>query len=135
LQEVNKIMKEQRQHERYEVKDGALVVFGSNSARTGQIVNMGHGGLSFIYKGNREIANDPLKVSIVFDREGVVKYGPFKFNANIVSDVEVEDKSMSNSSTTKRCHIQFSDLSYHQKLWLEDCIRSHTTGAVRSFVD
>jgi len=135
VQEGNKIMKEQRQHERYEVKDGALVVFGSDSARTGQIVNMGHGGLSFIYKGKKETANNSLEVSIVFDREGVVKYGPFKFNANIVSDVEVEDKTIKNPITTKRCHIQFSNLSYHQKLWLEDCIRSHTTGAVRSFVD
>jgi len=135
VHEVNNIMKEQRQHERYEVKDGTLVVFGSNSARTGQIVNMGYGGLSFLYKGNRDIANDPLKVSIVFDRDGVVKYGPFKFNANIVSDLEVEDKVINNPITTKRCHIQFSDLSYHQKLWLEDCIRSHTTGAVPSFLD
>lgn len=135
VQEMNKIMKDQRQHERYGVKDGALVVFGSNSARTGQIVNIGHGGLSFLYKGNKEMVDDPLKVSIVFDREGVVKYGPFKFSANIVSDVEVEDKIMNNPIITKRCHIQFNDLSYHQKLWLEDCIRSHTTGAVPSFVD
>lgn len=128
-------MKEQRKHERYEVKDGALVVFGADFARTGQIVNMGHGGLSFLYKGNRDLAADPLEVSIVFDREGVVKYGPFKFNANIVSDMEVEDQNMNSPISTKRCHIEFNDLSYHQKLWLEDCLRSHTNGPVRSFAD
>ncbi len=128
-------MKEQRRHKRYEVKDGTLVLLGLYSAQIGQIVNMGYGGLFFHYKGNKDIIINPCEVSIVFDSKGAVKYGPFKFSTNIVSDVKIEDKNLHNSAVTKRCHMEFNDLSYHQKLWLEECIRNHTTGPVKSSLD
>jgi hypothetical protein len=132
-------MKEQRRHVRYEVKDGTLILLGPYSAQIGQIVDMGHGGLSFHYKGNKnitkDIAIDPCEVSIVFDSKGAVKYGPFKFTTNIVSDVEVEDKSLHNIAVTNRCQMEFNDLSYHQKLWLEECLRNHTTGPVKPSLD
>ena len=128
-------MKEQRKHERYEIKDGTLILLGPYSAQIGQIVNMGYGGLSFHYKGNKDITIDPCEVSIVFDSKSTVKYGPFKFSTNIVSDVKIEDKNLHNLAAMKRCHMQFNDLSYHQKLWLEECIANHTTGPVKSSLD
>ena len=124
-------MKERRKHERYEVKDGTLVVLGLDSTQIGQIVNMGHGGLSFHYKGNKNIISDPCEVSIVFDSKSTVKYGPFKFSTNIISDVKIEDKNLHNSVVKKRCHMEFNDLSYYQNFWLEECIKNHTTGLVK----
>jgi len=128
-------MKEQRLHERYEVKEGTLVLIGPDYVRTGRIVNMGHGGLSFLYRAKNKIKDNQLGVSIIFDGHKVAKYGPFKLNANIVNNNEVEEENPGNPATMNRYHIEFNDLSYHQQLWLEDCIRNHTTGPVKSVKD
>jgi hypothetical protein len=128
-------MAERRKHERYEVKDGMLVVLGLDATQIGQIINMGHGGLSFHYKGNKNIISDPCEVSIIFDSKSTVRYSPFKFSTNIISDVKIEDNALHNSVVKKRCHMQFNDLSYYQIFWLKECIRIHTTGSVKSFTD
>ena len=125
-------MKEQRKHERFEAKEGTLVLLGPDYARTGKIINMGHGGMSFFYRAKDKLKNNKMEVSIIFDGDKVAKYGPFKLDVNIVNDNEVEGQHPDHSIKMNRYHIEFNNLSYHQKLWLEDCIRNHTTGPVRS---
>ena len=124
-------MKERRQHQRYEVVDGTMVLAGQSFSTIGQIVNISNDGVLFRYRGNSDITSDACEASIVFDRGGAVRFGPFKFNTRIVADVAYAEGPVNSSNVTKRCHMQFNDLSYHQKLWLEECIRNHTSGPVQ----
>jgi len=122
-------MEERRKHERHQIKDGFLVILGPSSAQIGKIVDIGLGGLSFLYKKNEKI-NDPCEVSIILDSTRAISDGPFRFSANIISDMEIEDNIPYDSETRKRCRMQFSELSYHQNFWLQKTIKNNTTGNV-----
>ena len=124
---------EYRRHERYNVSDGTIIVLDHYFALIGKIVDISHGGLSFHYKGNGEIIRDSCEVSFVFDNtETNIMYGPFKFNMDIISDSKIEYKNPNNSVGMKCCRIKFQDLSYYQKLWVEECIKNHTNHAESS---
>ena len=125
-----------RRHERHKVTDGALVVLEPYFSLIGKIVDISHGGLSFHYKGNGEIMSDSCEVSFVFDNKtNNIKYGPFKFSMNIISDAKIEYKNLNNSVGTKCCRMKFQDLSYYQKLWVEECVKNHTKGSAKSSMD
>ncbi|MBW1899809.1 MAG: hypothetical protein JRI61_12240 [Deltaproteobacteria bacterium] len=125
-----------RRHERHMITDGTLVVLEPDFALIGKIVDISHGGLSFHYKGNKEIMSDSCEVSFVLDdATSNIKYGPFKFSTNIISDAKIEYKNLNNSAAMKCCRMKFQGLSYYQKLWVEDCIRNHTTGPAQSSMD
>jgi hypothetical protein len=125
-----------RRHKRHKVTDGTLVVLDPYFALIGKIVDISHGGLSFHYKGNGEIMSDSCEVSFMFDNTtNNIKYGPFKFSMNIISDTKIEYKNLNNSNGMKCCRMKFQDLSYYQKLWVEECIRSLTTSMAKPSMD
>jgi len=122
-----------RKHERYKVKDGALVVLEPDFDRIGKIVDISQGGLSFLHKGKKEMMSNPCEVSFVFDNAaGRMRHGPFKFSTNIISDAKINNKNLNNSDGMKCCRMKFQDLSYYQKLWVDECIRNHTKSPAKS---
>jgi len=106
-----------------------LVILGPSSAQIGKIVDIGLGGLSFLYKKNEKI-NDPCEVSIVLDATKTISDGPFRFSANIVSDTKIEDNIPYDSADSKLCRLQFGELSYHQSFWLHKTIKNSSAGNV-----
>ncbi|MBW1899332.1 MAG: hypothetical protein JRI61_09765 [Deltaproteobacteria bacterium] len=122
-------MEERRAHARYQIKDGFLVILNPSSAQIGKIVDIGLGGLSFLYKKNEKI-NAPCEVSIILDAKRTISDGPFRFSANIVSDAKIEDNIPNDSAGRKLCRMRFSELSYHQSFWLQKTIKNSTTGNV-----
>ncbi|MFO7559544.1 MAG: hypothetical protein R6X10_11995 [Desulfobacterales bacterium] len=128
--------KESRRHQRHNVTDGTLVVLEPYFDLIGKIVDISHGGLSFHYKGKKEIMSDACEVSFMFDNTtDNLKYGPFKFSTHIISDAKIAYENPNNSNGVQCCRMEFQDLSYYQKLWVEACIRNHASGPDRSSID
>jgi len=123
-------MEERRRHERYNIKDGFLVILGPSSAQIGKIVDIGLGGLSFHYKKNEKKISSQCEVSIVLGGARTIRNGPFHFSANIVSDTKIEDNIPYDSAVMKRCRMKFSKLSYHQSSWLQETIKNNTASNV-----
>jgi hypothetical protein len=118
---------EQRAHQRFTAVPGVLAVLGPNSKKMGQILDISKGGLAFKYKnGTREADADSYQLSILLDDNSSLSHRPFKFNASIVSDIEVANEVQFSNAVIKRCGIQFHDLTYYQQSWLDECIRNHT---------
>ena len=120
-------MVEQRAHKRFKAQAGSLAVLGPKSKKMGQIIDISKGGLAFHYKnGVVEEPDDAYELSILFDDRDNITHRPFKFNASIVSDFEVENQVQFSTAVIKRCGVQFDDLTYYQQTWLDECIRNHT---------
>ena len=123
--------KERRRYDRYPMKDGFLVILGPSSAQIGKIVDIGLGGLSFLYKKNEKNISDPCEVSIVFGRTRTIGDGPFRFIAKIISDAEIEESIPYDPAGMKCCRLQFNELTYHQNFWLQKTIKNNTAGNLR----
>jgi len=117
---------EKRKHDRYQVRDGFLVFLGPSSAQIGKIMDIGLGGLSFLYKKNDKKISAPCEVSIVFGSTRTTGTGPFRFSVKMISDAEVEENIPYDSAGMKRCRLQFSELTYHQNFWLQETIKNNS---------
>jgi len=118
---------EQRAHDRYKAKPGVLAVLGPFSKKMGQVIDISKGGLAFHYKnGVVEVQEDAYELSILFDDSNGMNHRPFKFSASIVTDFEVENEVQFSNAVIRRCGMQFADLTYYQKTWLDECIQNHT---------
>ena len=123
---------DRRNHIRFAVKSGVFAVLGPYSSQMGPIIDISKGGLAFQYKqGNEKIA-DMYEVSILFDGKSDSNTSPFKFVGKAVSDVAVKSTNPYSTAAVRRFSIAFTDLTYYQQSWLEECIRNHTVGQIDS---
>jgi len=118
---------EQRQYVRFRVPGvGAYAVFRRHWPRSpvmGEIIDVGSGGLSFSYTTNEE---DPCRPSHL---DILLTDGSFSLNRlpfNLISDVPLEDEA-SLGFSTRRCGVQFQDLTDHQRSNLMYFIQAYTT--------
>lgn len=116
---------ERRKHKRHKVQDGVLAVLGPNTAKMGQIIDISNGGIAFYHKDSSISIEKSHDLSILFDNNQTNgNYGPLKFQATIVSEVAVDNSRM--SAATRRCSLQFNNLTYYQRAWLGECIQNYT---------
>ncbi len=116
---------ERRKYKRYKVQDGVFAVLGPQSSRMGQLIDISNGGAAFYHKDTREMSEKNDELSILFDNNQTsVSYGPLKFQAAIVSEVTVDNGRTSNA--TRRCGLEFKNLTYYQRAWLIECIQNYT---------
>jgi hypothetical protein len=118
---------EQRQYARFQVPGlSAYAVVRRNWPRSpvlGDIIDVGGGGLSFRYvaKGNESIRSSELDI-LLTDGSFYLDKVPLR----TVSDFEI-DSDPSVGFSTRRCCVQFEDLTDDQMSDLRYFIRSYTT--------
>ena len=116
---------ERRRHKRFRVKDGAFAALMPDSTKLGQILDVGEGGLSFLYIDTGETANGSRELYIyVVDKEFYISKLPVK----IVSDVRVPNKIPINPIVMRRQGVQFGELTPEQSFSLYSFIEDYTTG-------
>ena len=117
---------ERRRHKRFRVKDGAFAVLMPDSTKLGQILDVGEGGLAFLYIDTGETANGSRELYIyVVDKEFYMSKLPVK----VVSDVRVPNRIPINPIVMRRQGVQFGQLTPEQIFSLNSFIEDYTTGA------
>jgi len=123
---------DRRQHERFQVRDGAFVVLRPRSPILGQdvdivgkIIDISQAGLVLRYVSSQERSHESFELDIVLAGNG------FRLNGvpvKTISDSQMADDAASNSTTVRRRGVQFGTLTEQQTSQLERFIRDHTNG-------
>ncbi|MBW2172757.1 MAG: hypothetical protein JRF69_12445 [Deltaproteobacteria bacterium] len=103
----------------------AYVGVGPHFGRVGPLIDITMDGLTFCYKARKK-QPDGLSLDIFLtDRDFYLSYVPFR----TVSDTKIP-QSLSESTSTRKCTVQFGNLTPTQMSGLQDLIQSHTSGRV-----
>ena len=121
---TKELIVERRKHKRFRVQDGSFVVFGSDSGKVGQIIDMSMGGLAFSYISGGEHSNGIFELDILLTDHGFYLE---KVPVKTVSNLEITGESASVSTTMRRHAVQFEELTHDQTAKLEYFIQKHTT--------
>ncbi len=123
---------DRRQHERFQVHDGAVVVLrppapilGQDIDIVGQIIDISKTGLVLRYVSSQERSYESFELDIVLAGNG------FRLNGvpvKTVSDSQMADDAASNYTTVRRRGVQFGALTDQQVSQLERFIQDHTNG-------
>jgi hypothetical protein len=131
-----------RNHERFQVKDGAFAVLFQDSSKLAQIIDISMAGFAFRYSDHPFIDNDRDGQALLYRQqheqlEGLAKFDIFLVDSGIyldqipckiISQVEIEKPETANSVVMKRCGLAFekllpeqiADLSY----FIQNCTRT-----------
>lgn len=114
---------ERRKNERFRLEDGALAVVGNPSAKVGQIIDVGMGGLAFRYIADEALPCESSQLDILLADDPSHLYG---LRCEIVYDVETTNVIPFTSLAERRRGVKFGELTQSQRLQLEHLIRNHT---------
>ncbi len=120
----NRILEERRIHKRFFANDGTYAIFGKNSNKLGQVVDISNGGLAFRYNDDENRSADLFNLSImVADAPDMSE--EISFKAKTISDFEIASGS-DYFMPKRQTHVQFVDLTEEQKNLLKRLIINHT---------
>jgi len=116
---------ERRRLKRFKVKDGAFAALMPESNKLGQILDLGKGGLSFLYIDTGEATEGSTELDIyVAGKEFYLSNIPVK----VVSDIRIPNKIPINPIVMRRHGVQFGELTPEQTFSLNSFMRQYTTG-------
>ena len=115
--------KEHRKRKRFQVPKGVFVGIGPHFAKVGRLTDLSTDGLAFRYVGNSKPSSGSYADIFMLEGDLFLAKLPIK----IISDVEIVEKAPSSSVTTRRCGVQFGELTQSQTGQLEYFIQDHTT--------
>ena len=116
---------ERRRLKRFKVKEGAFAALMPDSNKLGQILDLGKGGLSFLYIDTGETADGSTTLDIYVAGNG---FYLSKIPVTIVSDVRVPNKIPINPIVMRRHGVQFGEMTPEQTLSLDSFIQQYSTG-------
>ena len=115
--------KERREYQRFRVQEGTFAVFGPDSNKIGQIIDISMGGLAFHYMSGEE-PNGSKELNIFLAESSFyLRKIPFR----TVWDQDTRQVPFS-SIDIRRCGVEFGSLSEAQSSQLESFIDDHTLG-------
>ncbi len=118
---------EQRQHKRFQAKNGAFALPKASVNTLGQIVDISQGGLAFKYMAWGEQSNEFSEIDILFaERFFYLQNVPCK----IVSDSEIPLRNPFSSIKMRRLSVEFMAMSPKQRSELRHFINNHTSREV-----
>ena len=120
---------ERRKHKRFELGDDAFVMFGPQSlpsAMAGKIIDISWDGLAFLYVTSKKRENGSFELGITLPYQG---FYVGKMPGKVISDVEIADEDIEGHVMTRRCGVQFGELSQDQMFELEYLMRIFTNKA------
>ena len=112
---------ERRKHKRFQVLSGTFVALLPDYVKLGQIIDISMGGLAFRYMAGREPSRGLYLDMFSSDKTFYLGKIPFE----TISDFETQDVPFS-SLATRRCGVQFGELTHIQTSQLEYFIQNHT---------
>ena len=113
---------DRRRFKRYRVKDGVFAALMPASQKLGQILDLGKGGLSFLYILTDESAEYSSEVDIyVVGGEYYLSGLPIR----IISDIRVPNKLPVNPIVMRRQGVQFVELTPEQSCLLDILIQRY----------
>lgn len=116
---------EQRKSLRFPVINGAFAAFSPQSRKefikSGQIIDISKTGLALTYIAPKAYRNSSSQVSIIGPHGNAVIW---KLPCKVIYETDSSD-GHSTSLSTKRCGIQFEDLSEQQLSRLQNFIREY----------
>ncbi len=104
-----------RKCQRYEVKDGLIAL----DSVYGELIDISFGGLSFRYNAYEKLLKKPVEFGIIFGGE-TLYFDNIPLES--ITDLPLDDDS---DGTTRRCGMQFGDLSHEDLTRLARFIREH----------
>ncbi len=114
---------ERRKHKRFQVQDGTFAVLTPHFDNWGQIIDISRGGLAFRYTGNELPPDVSSNLGISLANIGFY-LGRVPFKA--ISDFEIANEVAYSFTTTRRCGVEFGELTLNQISQLEYFIGNHT---------
>jgi len=125
-------MIEKRNHKRFQVKNRAYAVIGSDYNIMGFIKDISKGGLAFQYIANGNELNGFIEMNIFVGSNGYhLKDVPFK----AISDFKLDKKLPFSIITLRRCGGQFGNLTNDQTFQLNHFLQDYTSLIKRSDKD
>lgn len=116
---------ERRRLKRFKVKEGAFAALMPGSSKLGQILDLGKGGLSFLYIDTGEAVDGSTEIDIYLAGNG---FYLSKLPITTVSDIRVPNKIPINPIVMRRQGVQFGELTPEQTSSLDSFMRQYTTG-------
>jgi hypothetical protein len=114
---------ERRRHKRFQVTTGSCAYCRSYPGKVGQIIDVSRRGLALSYVTNEDQLSSPLELDIVLP-DGSVYLN--KLPCRTISDFNTDDGT-SIKFATRRCGIEFGDLTDDQEFALNHFIQDYTT--------
>ena len=118
---------EQRRHSRFLPVENTFAALGRNFTKVGKVIDISLGGLSIEYIAGEGNNHDDSLVDIFLTNDGFHLYN---VPCSVVSDIELQVPHVNNMFveflTTKRCGIQFSEISKEDKNQLKLFIDTRT---------
>ena len=121
--DIQKNFPERRKDKRFKLKDPAFAIMNHCSNKMGKITDISKSGLAIRYLKNGE-GSDKLNRLDIFKSDFSFYIDDIK--AKPITDIEIIDKMLIGSKETRRCGIQFEDLSMNQISQLENFIQNCT---------
>jgi hypothetical protein len=116
---------ERRRLKRFKAKEGAFAARMPDSSKLGQILDLGKGGLSFLYIDTGQAADESTELDIYVAGNG---FYLSKLPVTTVSDIRIPNKIPINPIVMRRQGVHFGELTPEQTLSLDSFIRQYTTG-------
>ena len=113
-----------RKHKRYKVHDGVTVVIGPRAEKGDQIVDIGLGGLTFLYDDRQGQLPEAFDIAIFIDGKAYLK----NLKVKLVSNIQAGDIAYS-SKNLRRVSVQFASLTPVEEFDLKALIKKHGLGA------
>jgi hypothetical protein len=119
---------EQRKHSRFLPVDNTFAALGRNFTKVGKVKDISLGGLSIEYIAGEDNRHDDSLVDIFLAEDSFHLYN---IPCRIVSDIDLHVPHVNNMYTkhltTKRCSVQFEELSDTFESQLKLFIDTYTT--------
>jgi len=118
---------ERRKHKRFQVEDGKFAVLRRpwpHPTTLGQIIDISMGGLAFRYIAGEERSHQPSELEILWaDCSFRLDKIPFE----TISDFKTANEVAYSFTTTRRCGVEFGELTLNQVSELEYFTQKYTT--------
>lgn len=123
---------EQRNDARFLVRDSVFVELRDHSTRMGKAKDISKGGLSFEHVYKEGSAWDPSKGDLSL---WVDKFCISRVSCRVIYDIPIstppEYQSLTIQLDTRRCGVQFGELSEGQTAQLDFFLKTYTEGPAR----
>ena len=120
---ADKVMLERRKYKRFQVQDDAVAVLRPFVDMRGPIIDISRGGLAFRYITAKSSQDRSSKLDIMLpDLSFCLGSLPIKK----ICDFEVTSKLVFGNTKTRRCSVQFRNLTNEQMSQLDHFIENHS---------
>ena len=110
---------EKRRYKRFTVQDGTFAALRNHDVTLGIIKDISQGGFAVHYIVSGNLLHCPVTIDALFKRDICYLQGvPVK----IISDLEVDDRPAFSSIPTRRCGMQFQEMTPSLKSQVEGFI-------------